>query len=90
MLHAERTRQTYRVKETDFTRERKLNFVIVAVLILRGHKHSLQNALNKCFGALGKVFAVPTDSAYCHARQKLQPELFVHLNQVVCQDFYRL
>lgn len=89
VLNAEQTRDKYRVQETDFTRQRKLNFVLVAVLILRGHKHSLQNALNKCFGALGKVFAVPTASAYGHARQKLKPELFVHLNQVVCQDFYR-
>ncbi len=90
MLAADQTREKYRVKATDFTRTRKLSFIVVAVLILRGHKHSLQNALNKVFGALGQVFAVPTDSAYCHARQKLQPELFVQLNEVVCQDFYRL
>lgn len=51
---------------------------------------SLQNALNKFFGALGKVFSVPSGSAYTQARQKLQPELFIHLNQVVCQDFYQL
>jgi hypothetical protein len=60
------------------------------VLILRGHKFSLQNALNKFFGALGKAFAVPTSSAYSHARQKLKPEVFVHLNEVICQDFYQL
>lgn len=51
---------------------------------------SLQNAINKFFGALGKVFSVPSGSAYSQARQKLQPELFIHLNQVVCQDFYQL
>ena len=51
---------------------------------------SLQNAINKFFGALGKVFSAPSGSAYSQARQKLQPELFIHLNQVVCQDFYQL
>jgi hypothetical protein len=62
----------------------------VAVLILRGHKLSLQNTLNKFFSALGEVFPVPTTSAYCQARQKVQPELFRHLNEVVGQDFYEL
>jgi hypothetical protein len=90
VIGADKTRLKYRVNETDFTRQRKLTFAIVTVLILRGHKFSLQNALNKFFGALGKVFAVPTDSAYCHARQKLQPAVFVELNRVTCQDFYRL
>ena len=59
-------------------------------MILRGHKFSIQNALNKFFGALGKVFAVPTPSAYSHARQKLKPEIFIHLNEIVCEDFYQL
>jgi hypothetical protein len=39
---------------------------------------------------LGEVFQVPTASAYCQARQKIQPELFRHLNEVVGQDFYEL
>ena len=59
-------------------------------MILRGHKLSLQNALNKCFTALGEIFQVPTASAYCHARQKLKPELFAHLNAITCGDFYHL
>lgn len=75
---------------TAFTRKRLLNFGIVTVLILRGHKISLQNALNKVFGALGKTFLVPSSSALCQARQKLKPEMFVHLNQVAVDDFYRL
>ena len=59
-------------------------------MILRGHKFSIQNALNKFFGALGQVFSVPTPSAYSHARKKLKPEVFIHLNEVVCEDFYQL
>lgn len=90
MLNAEQTLKQYRVSETDFTRERVLNFSLVTVLILRGHKFSLQNALNKFFSALGRAFSVPTKSAYSHARRKLKPEVFVHLNQVACADFYQL
>jgi hypothetical protein len=62
----------------------------VAILILRGHKFSLQNALNKVFGALGKLRLVPTASAYCQARQKLDPALFQELTTITAQDFYLL
>lgn len=60
------------------------------MLILRGHKISLQNALNKVCGALGKLRLVPTASAYCQARQKLAPALFQELTRSTAQDFYRL
>lgn len=90
MLHDEKTCAEYRQEISDFTRKRVLTFARVAILILRGHKISLQNALNKFFSAMGKVFGVPTASALCQARQKIQPELFVRLNEVVVGDFYRL
>jgi hypothetical protein len=73
-----------------FTRDRVLTFPLVAMLILRGHKFSLQNALNKVFGALGKLRLAPTASAYCQARQKLDPALFQELTTTTAQDFYRL
>ncbi|MCA1617067.1 MAG: IS4 family transposase [Acidobacteria bacterium] len=82
--------QLYRKAAEDFTRDRLLPFGSVVVLMLSGKKVSLQNALNKFFTAIGKVFAVPSASAYCQAKQKVQAEVFVHLNQSVTQDFYRL
>ena len=33
---------------------------------------------------------VPTASAYCQARQKLKPEIFEHLTNFVCDNFYSL
>ena len=89
-LAAEATCQQFRVTPTAFTRNRALTFVTVAMLILRGHKISLQNALDKVFGALGKLRLVPTASAYCQARQKLEPALFQELTAITAQDFYRL
>jgi hypothetical protein len=80
----------YRKKETDFSRDRILPFWQVLMLILSGHKISLQNALNKVFKAFGRIFQVPTASAYCQARQKIKAEVFVHLNESVSQDFYQL
>jgi hypothetical protein len=79
-----------RRRPEDFTRQRLLPFAYVVLLILRGHKLSLQNALNKVFKALDKLLSVPQASAYCHARQKLKPEIFTLLNRGICQNFYRL
>jgi len=82
--------ELYRKSSTDFTRQRLLPFSYLVVLMLSGHKLSLQNALNKFFKALGKVFQVPTGSAYCQARQKIKAEVFEHLNASVRDDFYEL
>ena len=87
-LFDEQAWAAYRVAPTNFTRERSLTLPRVAALILRGHKVSQQNALNKCFRELDQLAALTTASAYCQARQKLRPELFVRLNQVT-HDEYR-
>jgi hypothetical protein len=78
----------FRVQATAFTRERVLTWPVVIILMLRGQKVSLQNAVNKFFSAVGEVWRVVTASAYRQARQKVQPEVFVHLNTVACEEFY--
>jgi hypothetical protein len=67
-----------------------LPFSYAVVLMLSGHKLSLQNALNKFFKSIGQIFKVPTGSAYCQSRQKIKAEVFVHLNNSVRDDFYKL
>jgi DDE family transposase len=81
-------RERFRVKATDFTRERVLTWPVVVIVMLRGQKVSLQNAVNKFFSAVGDVWRVVTASAYRQARQKVQPEVFVHLNAVACEEYY--
>lgn len=87
-LHSRQTKELFREKECDFSRTRKLTFPILIGLILRGHKFSLQNALNKVFSQLEEIFKVPTASAYSQAREKLQPAVFAHLNRIVREQFY--
>jgi hypothetical protein len=58
--------------------------------MLTGHKHALQNALNRFFRALGLLPAVPTASAYSQARQKVEPALFQHLNALAVEKFSAL
>jgi hypothetical protein len=81
-------RQRFRVKATDFTRVRVLSWQVVIVMMLRGQKVSLQNGVNKFFSALGQAWRVVTASGYRQARQKVQPEVFVHLNTVACEEYY--
>lgn len=79
-----------RQRPQDFTRQRLLSFARLCLVVLRGHQLSFQNALNKVFHALGEVFGVPTPSAYSHARQKLDPAVFTHLQRGLCAGFYQL
>ena len=78
----------FRVQATDFTRQRVLSWSVVVVMMLRGHKVSLQTTVNKVFQALGDLWRVVTASAYSQARQKVQPEVYVHLNTVTCEEYY--
>jgi Transposase DDE domain len=87
-LGAAVVRERFRVQVTDFTRERVLTWPVVIILMLRGQKVALQTAVNKFFSAVGEVWRVVTASAYRQARQKVQPEVFVHLNTVTCEEFY--
>jgi hypothetical protein len=83
--------RSFRVRDADFTRERKLPFWNVAALILRGWKMSIQNRINKFFDTLGVLDdngSIPTASAFCQAREKMKPEFFKALNEKTVQFFY--
>lgn len=86
-LHADATRERYRMRPADFSRQPTLTLPRVATLILRGHKVSQQNSLNKFFRELNQPEIKMTGAAYGQARQKLQPELFAHLNASVVEEF---
>lgn len=89
-MRDDKTVARYRVRPQDWSRQRTLTFLRVVTLILTGHKHALQNALNRFFRALGLLPEVPTASAYSQARQKVEPTLFQHLNNLVVEKFYAL
>jgi hypothetical protein len=61
---------------------------VVIMVMLRGQKVSLQTAVNKSLSAFGAGWRGVTAGAYRQARQKVQPEVFVHLNAVACEEDY--
>jgi hypothetical protein len=89
-IFSEKICQLFKQSEKDFTRKRVLTFAKVVVLMMSGHKFSLQNAVNKFFSRLGTVFSTVSDSAYCQAKQKIKAEVFIHLNEFLTADFYQL
>lgn len=79
----------HRRSKTDFTRHRTLSFPIVFLLNLI--KGALQRELDQFFQVLspGAVAErVVTKSAFCAARQKLNPTAFIELNRHLVQRWY--
>lgn len=75
----------------DFTRQRRLTFVIVVCLLLNLLKRALQDELDEFFKVLGDApFALRqvTKSAFCQARLKLRYEALIELNRVQVCYFY--
>ena len=75
-----------------FTRDRKITFVHLIVLLIQGISKSLQRDLNSFYQKLqGSDFSIQyvTKSAFSQSRSKLKPEAFLELNQVGLKCFYR-
>jgi hypothetical protein len=79
----------FRSKDTDFTRNRKLPFWKTTILILRSWKTPIHSKLIKFFGSLNLLNVMPTASAFCQARKKINPELFIALKYETVTFFYK-
>ena len=75
----------------DFTRQRRLTFVIVVCILLNLLKRALQDELDEFFKVLAATpvaLRYVTKSAFCQARLKLRYEALVELNRVQVRYFY--
>ena len=74
-----------------FSRNRKISFVHLIVLLTQGLSRSIQRELNSFYQKLQKSdFSIQhvTKGAFSRCRSKLKPEAFVELNQVGIKSFY--
>ena len=81
----------HRQHPQDFTRQRRLTFVIVVCVLLNLLKRAIQDELDEFFKVLGDApFALRhvTKSAFCQARLKLRYEAVVELDRVQVCYFY--
>jgi len=75
-----------------FTRDRKIHFTHLIVLLTQGLTRSIQRELNSFYQKVrGGDFSIQhvTKGAFTQARAKLRPSAFVELNQVGIRSFYR-
>jgi len=74
-----------------FTRERKLSFQTVVLLILQLLKSSVKTELKSFHNTVFKMDQVVnwvSDTAFCRARQKIHYELFIGLYKLISNFFY--
>ena len=77
----------HRISDKDFTRERKIPFTTLVLMQLNMLKESLQKEMVNFFQVIDSNIIV-TKSAFSQRRQKLRPEAFVDLNEVLVEAYY--
>lgn len=89
MLSDSTFKEIHKLSTSAFTRERKLTFNSVIMLILRKSVKSLQNRLNEFFDKLNTNITPATSSAFTQARSKLSHSAFIALNKEgIIDNFY--
>lgn len=84
--------EDYSTEEKAFSRERKLSFKIVSLLILQLLKSSLKTELKNFYTTVfrkDEVVNWVSASALCQARQKIKYLLFIDLYKLINRYFYR-
>lgn len=80
-------RARHRTHDKAFTRERKLSFHVVMLMLLQKTLKSLQLHLHEFFASLtGDASAAATPGAWTQARTKLKHTAFIELNEVAVLD----
>jgi hypothetical protein len=82
---------SYCFDKKHFTRNRKLSFQTVTLLILRLLKSSVKTELKSFYTTVFKVDQVinwVTDGAFCRARQRIRHTLFIDLHKFIVRFFY--
>ena len=83
--------KAYCFDEKHFTRNRKLTFQTVTILILQLLKSSVKTELKSFYTIIFKVDEVVnwvSDAAFCKARQKIKHQLFIDLYKLIVRFFY--
>ena len=89
---AQKFKETHKVKDNNFIRNRKLDFATTINIMLKKSGKSLQNTLNdskeKFLNFSKKAYESVTAGAYTRARAKLNYTAFIELSELVRDQFY--
>lgn len=96
IVSSEYLKNNFKKEKKDFTRNRKLTFDNMLILLLQKWVKSLQLRLNEFFDKLNekldkKLESIASDVAFIKARLKILPEVFLKLNiEAIINRFYDL
>lgn len=85
---SEEFKEGARMREEDFTRNRKVNFPETVLFILSGTKKSLQSAVYTFFKEMKIQEESYSKQAFSKGRQRIKPEAFRELFDTVTAEFY--
>lgn len=88
-IHSESYKEKAKVKKENFSRKGKISFVQYVVLILTRLPRSLQAGLNSFCEDVLKDCQSYTKAAFSQGRQRIKPEAFLELFDMVARAFYQ-
>lgn len=88
ILYSEEFKERNRMQNKDFTRNRKLKFHELCILIAKGTKRGMQASINAFLSEISGPVQEYSKAAFCKARQKIKPEAFKELFAVTATHFY--
>lgn len=88
IIYSESFLRSSRVRKMDFSRRRKMGFTDYIFATIQNLKSSLQVGLNAFFDAQKKDEIEYSKQAFSKGRQRIKPEAFQELFQVVVEKFY--
>lgn len=91
-IQSPEVKNLYRVKVSDFTRNRKFGFEGLVYCLICLLRQNIQIELNKYIKSIDKSSRADlsniSSSAFVQHRKKLKPEMFYDLNAVVVNEYY--
>lgn len=88
ILYSEEFKERNRMQDKDFTRNRKLKFHELCILIAKGSKRALQASINAFLSEISGPVQEYSKAAFCKARQKIKPEALKELFVATSTHFY--
>jgi hypothetical protein len=87
-IESDSTIDKYRLKASDFTRNRKLPFNLLVLCMIKLLRKSIQLEIQTFLKDMNLKLTKYSSSAFVQSRRKINPDLFYDLNQLIVNEYY--
>lgn len=88
MINSKEYMERFRMNKNDFTRNRKLSFPELCLMIIKSGKRGLRVGIDEFLTESKSEIDSYSKAAFCKARKKISPEAFKELFRETVTDFY--